>query len=128
MSKEFNSLEEIQKYYDKSTNTYVFKKMGVYIDSVKFNFNLEVRANIDASVIDALNIFAWNINAGNIKAHDIYADDIFAFNIIANDISYYGVCVAYESIKCKSIEGRRANAKHFVLDGELEVEENEKED
>ena len=125
MVKEFNSLEEIQKYYDKNTNTYVFKKMGLYIDSVKFNFNLEVRANIDASVIDALNIIAWNINAGNIKAHDIYADDIFAFNIIANDISYYGVCVAYESIKCKSIEGRRANAKHFVLDGKLEVEENE---
>ena len=125
MVKEFNSLEEIQKYYDKNTNTYVFKKMGLYIDSVKFNFNLEVRANIDASVIDALNIIALNINAGNIKAHDIYADDIFAFNIIANDISYYGVCVAYESIKCKSIEGRRANAKHFVLDGKLEVEENE---
>ena len=125
MRKEFNSLEEIEKYYDENTYTYVFKKNGVYIDSVKFNFNLEVRANIDASVIDAFNIIAWNIKAGNIKAHDIYADDIFAFNIIANDISYYGVCVAYESIKCKSIEGRRANSKHFVLDGEIEVEEDE---
>lgn len=127
MMKEFNSLEEIEKYYDKNTNTYVFKKNGLYIDLVKFNFDLTVRANIDASVIDAFNIIAWNINAGNIKAHDIYADDIFAFNIIANDISYYGVCVAYENIKCRSIEGRRKNAKHFVLDGKLEIEENEKE-
>ena len=125
MAKEFNSLEEIKKYYDENTCTFVFKENGLYIDLVKFNFDLNVRANIDASVIDAFNIIAWNINASNIKAHNIYADDIFAFNIIANDISYYGVCVAYENIICKSIEGRRENHKHFVLDGKLEVEEDE---
>ena len=31
MVKEFNSLEEIQKYYDKNTNTYVFVERGSII-------------------------------------------------------------------------------------------------
>ena len=178
MVKEFNSLEEIQKYYDKEDDTYVFEEDGEPIRLVKFNFDFLVRSNIEAYNINAENIIAhniealdinawninacninannikarninaididaWNINAYNIKAGgiitrdisaediwgcDIYAKDITAQNIKANDISYYGVCVAYESIKCKSIEGRRANAKHFVLDGELVVEEDEKED
>ena len=151
MIKEFNSLEEIQKYYDEKTNTYMFKENNEYISLVKFNFDLNVEANIKArnitacnitaNDIEAENINAWDINADKIQANrnidarniathdffanDIYADDIFAFNIIANDISYYGVCVAYVSIKCKSIEGRRANAKYFVLDGELEVKEDD---
>ena len=31
MTKEFNSLEEIQKYYDEKSNTYIFKENGAYI-------------------------------------------------------------------------------------------------
>ena len=30
MVKEFNSLEEIQKYYDKNTNTYIFNIVHFY--------------------------------------------------------------------------------------------------
>ena len=104
MIKEFNSLEEIQKYYDQETNTYVFKENGECID-IKFNFDLNVNANIDAR-----DIIAWSINT-----HDVYACNI----------SYYALCYAYNNIKCKSIEGRRKNGKHFVLDGKLEVEEDE---
>ena len=48
MIKEFESLEEIQKYYDKETNTYVFEENGSYIDLVVFNFNLSIDANIEA--------------------------------------------------------------------------------
>ena len=91
--------------------------------------------NIKVRDINAVNIDAWNIDAYNIKADDIItgdisacnieAGDINAWNIEACDISYWAVCFAYNSIKCKSIEGRRANAKHFVLDGELEVEGND---
>ena len=160
MVKEFNSLEEIQKYYDKNTNTYVFVKNEEYIDLVIFHFDLHVEANIDAYDIEALdinawninarninadnikvrdinavnidawNIDAWNINAYNIKAGDIITGDISACNIeagdiSANDISYHAVCFAYDSIKCKSIKGRRKNSKHFVLDGKLEVEEDD---
>ena len=171
MIKEFNNLEEMGRYYDKDTNTYVFKENGECID-IKFNFNLNVDASIkawnitandinvndikaydidagnietcdiNASDIKACNIKAFDINAWNviandihaldikvknIKANDIYAGNINAWNIDANDISYWALCFAY-NIKCKSIKGRRKNAKHFVLDGKLEAEEDEKED
>ena len=130
MVKEFNSLKEIQKYYDKDKNIYEFMENGSYIGVVKFNFDLEVSANI----------VACNIIACKIKAHDIYTNEIIADEIIANDIhahninaidikadniSYYALCFAYNNIKCKSIKGRRHNAKHFVLDGKLEVEEDD---
>ena len=155
MVKEFNSLEEIEEYYDIETNTYIFKEDGEHIDLVIFNFDLNLDANIEvyninacdihvrdinARNIHANNIYANNINANHIKAHNIYALDIKVKNIIANDIaagdinawnidacdiSYWAVCFAYNSIKCKSITSKRENHKHFVLDGKLEVEENE---
>lgn len=145
MIKEFESLEEIQKYYDKETNTYVFEENGYYIDLVVFNFNLSIDANIEAFDIKAHDITAndinvndikvWNINVRNIiaydiKAHDIiannvYAHDINAWDINAKDISYFSVCFARGNIKCRSIKSNYPNAKHFVLNGELEVEENE---
>ena len=143
MIKEFNSLEEIQKYYDEKSNTYVFKEADEYIDLVVFNFDLDVRAdiwtldiiarNIKAKDIDAgdikvcninaNNIIAYNINAFDIRANNINARNIDANNINAKDINYYAVCFAYNNIKCNSIKGRRKNAKHFVLDGELEIED-----
>ena len=145
MVKEFDNLEEIQKYYDKETNTYVFKENGEYIEVVVFNFDLSIDAsinaynieawNIQAHDIDADNINAYNINADDIdalniqafdiKARDINACDINAWNITAKDISYFSVCFARENIKCRSIKSERENHKHFVLDGELEVEEDE---
>ena len=145
--REFNSLEEIEKYYDESTNTYVFKEDGEYINLVVFHFDLNVGASIVAGNIKAWNIVCFNIDADNISAYNINADDIDALNIqafdikvwdikaldisayniiakniSANDISYFAFCFAYENIKCKSIKSRRKNHKHFVLDGELEVE------
>ena len=145
MVKEFDNLEEIQKYYDKETNTYVFKENGEYIEVVVFNFDLSIDAsinaynieawNIQAHDIDADNINAYNINADDIdalniqafdiKARDINACDINAWNITAKDISYFSVCFARENIKCRSIKSERENHKHFVLDGELIVEENQ---
>ena len=138
MTKEFNSLEEIQKYYDEKSNTYIFKENGDYIDLIVFNFDLDIDANIDAWCIDALNVSAANIKAYdidtrdlhalNIDAWDVYAWDIYACNIAAENIkakniSYFAVCFACDNIKCKSIKGRRENAKHFVLDGKLEIED-----
>lgn len=128
MTKEFNSLQEIEKYYDEQTNTYVFTEDGKYIDLVKFNFDLKIDSSINAYNIDAYNIMARNINAldinaGDIDAVDINARNIDVYNIKANNISYYAVCYAYKNIKCKSIKGIRINSKHFVLDGKLEVED-----
>lgn len=165
MVKEFNNLEEIEKYYDKNINTYLFKEDEVFIDTVVFNFDLNVKANIMASNIkafdinaydidaddiiasdikaadikvkdiDACNINVSDIDANDIKAYDINADNIYANdidaydinsnNINAKDINYWAVCFAYNDIKCKSITGSRENSKHFVLDGKLEVTEND---
>ena len=89
--------------------------------------------NIDAGDIDAGDINAGNINAGYINAGYInagyidagYIDagDINAEDIDAEDISYYAVCVSYQNIKCKSITGKRENAKHICLDGKLTLKE-----
>lgn len=137
MTKEFHSLNEIQKYYYEKSNTYIFIENGEYIDLVVFNFDLEINANIDAGNINAFNIEARNIKAWDIDARDLDVLDIDAYdikvnnidcsnieaiNIEAQDISYYAVCFAYNNIKCKSIKGRRNNAKHFVLDGKMEAE------
>ena len=113
MIKAFNNLEEIQKYYDEKTNTYVFKEDDKYIDLVLFNFDLKINSNISAS----------NINARNIKARDIDACDISAFDINARNITYYAVCFAHHNIRCQSIKGRRTNHKHYVLDGVIDVED-----
>ena len=79
---------------------YYNKETNTYIfnDDVEFTFNLDVNANINAC-------------------------DIKAFDINARNISYHAVCFAYNNIKCKSIEGERNNSRHFVLDGVLEIEE-----
>lgn len=177
--KKFNSLEEIKKYYDGETDTYVFKEDGEPIRLVKFDFDFLVRSNIEACNINAGNIIAHNINACDIKALNVAADDInakdidiisitaldinandidaldinarditarnikarnisaediwarnidardiTAQNIKADDISYYALCFAYNNIKCKTITGRRNRHKHFVLDGELVIKNN----
>ncbi len=155
MVKEFNNLKEIKKYYDRKTNTYVFKEDNKYIDLVVFNFDLNIKSNIYAQQLEARNINtcninawnvnawdigacdvnawdinardinAWNIRASRIRARDINANDINSFSIVADNINYFAVCFAYENIKCKSIKGRRENAKHFVLDGKIEITEEE---
>ena len=167
--KEFNSINELEKYYDEKTNTYVFREGEDYIDLIIFNFDLNIQANINAwnievnDNINAKDIFGYDIKAHDIKAHDIYsnaiiANDIYARNIDslniksryinavdinggdiitgnidagnicaenikAKRINYYAIFCAYKNIKCKSIEGRRKNSKHFALDGKIEVEE-----
>ena len=127
MTKIFNSLDEIQKYYNEESNTYIFKEYGMCINLVVFNFDLNVKANIYAWNIYARNINALNIDAKDISAcyidvNDIKAHDISAASIKANNINYYAVCYAYENIKCKSIKGRKYNAKHFALDGRISID------
>lgn len=130
----FNSIEELKPYYNKRTNTYEFVENGLIMD-VEFKFNLDVDSHINAlnikawdinaGDIDALNINAGDIKALNIKAGDIKALNIKSWDINAGDISYYAVCFAYRNITCISIKGRRENAKHFVLDGEITIKPKE---
>lgn len=84
---------------DKKTNTYRFN------DDVQFCFDLCVDSSIDAEDIDA-----WNIDAEDINAEDINA----------LDISYYAVCIAYQTFSCRSVRGKRENAIHACLDGEID--------
>ena len=132
--------EEMDKYYLKETNTYVFE------DDVEFLCDIDVKSNIKAFGINACNIHAcniyacdinaddvdaWNIKARNIKAWDVNAWDITAYdikvhrieslNIDAYNISYFVLCFAYYNIRCNSIKGRHPNSKHFVLEGRLSV-------
>ena len=120
--KTFDNLEEIQKYYDRKRNTYIFEEDGNYIGLVIFRFDLKVKANIralniigrDITVlnikaldirsgdIDALNIVAGNINAVNIKAKDIDAFDIDAVNVVARDIDV-------DNIRAINIDARNIN-------------------
>ena len=87
---------------------------------------LDIKArNIEARNIEAWNIEAWNIEAGDIQAEDIKAGDIQAEDIQAEDISYYAFCIAYNSLKCKSINGRRENSIHKCLDKDIEYTKNE---
>ena len=127
-----NNIEEMAKYYNGKTNTYEFVGSKERQD-VKFTFDLRIKSNIYAGNINAWHIKAGNIDAGNINAGDIKAEDIKAWNIKAGninagnidaeDISYYAVCVSYQNIKCKSITGRRENAKHICLDGKIILKE-----
>jgi len=77
--------------------------------------------NIKANDIRADNIKADNIKADDIKADDIKAHNIEADNITAHNIEYYALCIAYESLKCKLISGRRENSFHKCLDQEIEI-------
>ena len=81
-------------------------------EDVKFECSFSINASLKIEGdIDARNIDAWDIDACNIDA----------WNINALDISFWAVCFAYNSFKCKSIAGRRDNAKYFCLDKEVEI-------
>ena len=75
--------------------------------------------DIKAEYINAWDINAWDINAENIEAWNINARNINAEDIDAWNIKYYAFCVSYKNIKCTSITGKRKNASHKCLDGEL---------
>ena len=89
-------LEDFEKYYDKKTETYIFRESIIIVFDVKLNASLKVSGNInalniDAFKIDALDIYAWNIDANNIDARDIKARDIKARDINANDIDAWDI-------------------------------------
>ena len=145
-----NSIEEMEKYFDKESNTYVFP------DSIDIEFDLNIKSNINAEDIEAWNIEARNINAGdiqarnieawnidawdinagdiqarninagdiqarNIKAWDIKAWNINAWNINAKDISFFAFCISYNDIECKNIKGKRKNSFYKCLDGKVKI-------
>ena len=111
MTKVFNNLEEMKRYYDEETDIYIFKENDEFIDEIIINFDLNVESDIVACVvratsitaknIHARNITAWEINAydiesrcidvGVIQARDIYTSTIEAMDIYARDIKAFGL-------------------------------------
>ncbi len=148
----FKNLEEMEPYLDKKTDTYRFEDVVQFCFDLRSDSNISAwdinawnidagdinawnidAADIDATDIDVGDINAWNIDAANINAGDINAGDINAANINAgdikagdinaNNINYYAVCIAYQTFSCMSVRGRRKNAIHACLDGEIEYKE-----
>lgn len=62
-----------------------------------------------------------NIKCEDIKCGDIDCSDITCWDIKAKKIAYTAFCIAYNNIECESIEGRRENAFHKALDGEVRI-------
>lgn len=119
----FNSLEEIQKYYDKETNTYIFMENDKYIDVVIFNFTLEINANIRggdirAWDIKALDIRAVNISCSNIIALDIDARNIDCINLTAKDITALDIDAL--NITARNINVNNIFAKIIDARGEID--------
>ena len=93
-----NTQEELEALIDKNNN--------IIIDGdLTINCSISIEANINACNIDAINIYANNIDANNIDVHNI---------------SYDTFCIAHQSLKCKTIKGRRENALHACLDQPIE--------
>ena len=108
-----NTQEELEALIDKNNN--------IIIDGdLTINCSISIEANINACNIDAINIYANNIDANNIDAINIYANNIDANNIDVHNISYDTFCIAHQSLKCKTIKGRRENALHACLDQPIE--------
>lgn len=108
----FNSLDEIQPYYNENNNTYEFIENQKMID-VEFDFNLNIYSNITAGNIIAWNINAEDIVAENINANNINADNINAGNINANNINAWNINawnIDAGNIKAWDIKSRDINA------------------
>ena len=123
----FKNLEEMEPYLDKKTDTYRFEDVVQFCFDLRSDSNISAwdinAGNIDAGDINAWNIDAADINAGDINAGDINAANINALNIDAANINYYAVCIAYQTFSCMSVRGKRKNAIHACLDGEIEYKE-----
>ena len=115
-----------QKELDNLIATAYESNTIVLNEDLQITFDCKIPCSIEACNINAFNINAFNINAYDIEAYDIKADNIKADNIeadniTAHNIEYYALCIAYESLKCKLISGRRENSFHKCLDQEIEI-------
>jgi len=121
--KTYKTQEEVNK--DIKNNILIVNGNVEFECDICINASIIVDGNINALDINAFDINAFDINARDINAFDIKAGDIVAWdikakNIDARDITYYGFCCAYHSIRYSSIKSNRKNGgKHICLDGEI---------
>lgn len=113
--KTFNSLEEMQQYYNANTGAYDFFENGERID-ICINFFLDIEEDIIANKIIARqiqvnDIFANDIRVLYIDACDIHANNIYTDKIIANDI-YANDIITYD-IDARDIITQNIDAKNI---------------
>lgn len=112
----FNSLDELEPYYNEKTNTYEFIEDNKRLD-IKCNFFLRVKANIIARNIYAMHIYAKNINAENIVTGDITSSNIDAWGIFARNIKAGRINVREIKaidIKATNINVTNINARDII--------------
>ena len=103
--KKFDYLDEIEKYYVKELNTYMFEENGRYLNVV-FMFDLKVNANIFANNIKAKDITCLELSTVDIDAYDVKANRLIACNIealtvdVRDKIVYSGEINIKYSINC----------------------------
>lgn len=92
----------------------IFGKDGV-------RYNLIVKGDLNCFNLDCLNLNCWNLNCWDLDCWNLNCWDLNCWDLNCLNCSYCAVAFAYNNIKCRSIKGRRKNAKHFVLDGKIEI-------
>ena len=122
ITREFKWIDEIDKYYDEKSNTYVFKEGDKYIDLVIINFDLYVDADIEACDLECMDIKAryldvMDLNALKVEADTVNAHTIKAYKIECDNLIYRSKYSESKHIICKSINDR---------DGLVKGEQNEK--
>ena len=63
----------------------------------------------------------WDFNGGDFKGRNFTGRNFTGGDFNGGVISYYAVFCVYDSCFCSSIVGRRKNARHFALDGKIEI-------
>ena len=93
--------EEMNDYYDESTNTYAFWGEDGMACDVVLRFDLETSASILCHNLDCIDIKAESINANNIESCALTANDIYCENIDATSIKADRIIIInYGSINC----------------------------
>ena len=119
-----NNMDEMEKYFDEGSNTYILN------DDVTFTDNIETTKSIKAgkvftnSFLCADDITTWDITAmyvicmGNLTTYNnlyaknirakksVHAVDIMCDNITSEKIRYENICCAREKIDCPDIKGK----------------------
>ncbi len=116
----FHSQEEMAPYR-KGNKGYVFRQEDGSPEDVSLHFHFRsLQDDIICGALMCRDIQCRNLTAQNVSCYNLTAEKIDADNI-----DYYAVCAAYESFTCRSVHGKRRNARHFCLDGEIEYKKEE---
>lgn len=134
-----SSKEELNPFYDTSTETYEFIKDGKFL-SVTFKHPMIIEGHIKAFYIYANFLKVRNITTYGLKAKDVFCEDVKAIDIVcqnlignhvytktlyakdiilgvlhATSISYYAACICYTSLRTKTLTHRKEDYIEHVL-------------